>query len=324
MVKDGLKWRIIPAYAGSTDSGVQVIEHTPDHPRIRGEHAVGEIVHPSLFGSSPHTRGAHARLPARQPLRRIIPAYAGSTAPARRPRMGGGDHPRIRGEHRSAHRRRRRPCGSSPHTRGARPLGQDVHSLFRIIPAYAGSTSVSSFRIGSGADHPRIRGEHEHHVSFRCGDWGSSPHTRGARLEVWSIIHLSLIIPAYAGSTGTETMMWPASTDHPRIRGEHPDGRQATRHQRGSSPHTRGARTFNRQEAERYRIIPAYAGSTSYSSPCRSRSPDHPRIRGEHADLAILIRDDSGSSPHTRGAPSNERNPDANPGIIPAYAGSTE
>ena len=51
--------RIIPAYAGSTTACPPRNSGPADHPRIRGEHAVGEIIHLVFSGSSPHTRGAH-------------------------------------------------------------------------------------------------------------------------------------------------------------------------------------------------------------------------------------------------------------------------
>ena len=75
------------------------VPNIPDHPRIRGEHVWLDVEWPKTFGSSPHTRGAQACIQERQNHRRIIPAYAGSTATCRvwRPRFG--DHPRIRGEH---------------------------------------------------------------------------------------------------------------------------------------------------------------------------------------------------------------------------------
>ena len=53
----------------------------------------------------------------------------------------------------------------------------------------------------------------------------------------------------------------------------------------------------------RARIIPAYAGSTYRRSLPNSRHRDHPRIRGEHQQLALIKPGDLG--------------------IIPAYAGST-
>ena len=134
----------------------------------------------------------------------------------------------------------------------------------RIIPAYAGST-LPDF------------------VSFHLMS-GSSPHTRGA---------------PRGRSRGC-----PSPKDHPRIRGEHPDGRSAGQRDDG--------------------IIPAYAGSTSHAEDSRldmagssphtrgarqscSRRPrgsrDHPRIRGEHARADVCH--------------------DVGLGIIPAYAGST-
>ena len=111
--------------------------------------------------------------------------------------------------------------------------------------------------------------------------------------------------------------------DHPRIRGEHSfEGEGATSGQ-GSSPHTRGALGAVPDDGYDVRIIPAYAGSTRRSSDRSARRPDHPRIRGEHTSSSASWRLESGSSPHTRGAP-HERRPFAfDNGIIPAYAGST-
>ena len=71
------------------------------------------------------------------------------------------DHPRIRGEHWTDADGVVRTDGSSPHTRGARCRRGGLCSGFRIIPAYAGSTSVLSVELIKCPDHPRIRGEHQ-------------------------------------------------------------------------------------------------------------------------------------------------------------------
>ena len=91
--------------------------------------------------------------------------------------------------------------------------------------------------------------------------------------------------------------------DHPRIRGEH---------QAGNSCYSQGSG-----------IIPAYAGSTNITFSATSASRDHPRIRGEHSTLIPFHRNLTGSSPHTRGAPSHRASKPSPRGIIPAYAGST-
>ena len=132
---------------------------------------------------------------------------------------------------------------------------------------------------------------------------GSSPHTRGARIEDMKDITPSRIIPAYAGSTRIVGFGQIADGDHPRIRGEHYSVSRFVNAVMGSSPHTRGAPS-NAQILNAVRgIIPAYAGSTiRWQSSCQ-------KLRG--------------SSPHTRGALLCVQLPSESRGIIPAYAGST-
>ena len=50
---------------------------------------------------------------------------------------------------------------------------------------------------------------------------GSSPHTRGARLQLGDDHLIDGIIPAYAGSTAQYRNIVKWQKDHPRIRGEH-------------------------------------------------------------------------------------------------------
>ena len=221
-------------------------------------------------GSSPHTRGARRRPVADLPRGRIIPAYAGSTSVSCGLSGRGRDHPRIRGEHESSTSRSRPSPGSSPHTRGARFLSIVFATSRRIIPAYAGSTRLSGSDGGRGGDHPRIRGEHSFRDKRGGAYDGSSPHTRGARRDPSRIPWVSRIIPAYAGSTLIPCSRATSSSDHPRIRGEHCPCDRTAGADRGSSPHTRGARGR-----------PGRAARSGM---------DHPRIRGEHARAARRAR----------------------------------
>ena len=296
--------RIIPAYAGST-LGLDSPDHEgTDHPRIRGEHRLFGVIGGEDSGSSPHTRGAQgSRIPGGV-LRRIIPAYAGSTTACHSQSGAGRDHPRIRGEHYD------------------RLLYYDTDS--GIIPAYAGSTMADERLPVGRPDHPRIRGEHRKMSSRRSTRRGSSPHTRGApfgacaplsiiadhpriRGEHTVVItapgRLVGIIPAYAGSTAAGASRASGPADHPRIRGEHVG--------------------FLFRVAVGNRIIPAYAGSTCTSRRLGAPRWDHPRIRGEHCQLPGDRDKVSGSSPHTRGARTPVTATSTWPRIIPAYAGST-
>ena len=152
-------------------------------------------------GSSPLTRGA--QLPSRRcaACRRIIPAYAGSTATAPSWCSLHQDHPRLRGEHLIVGYAMLVPAGSSPLTRGAHVFPIPSKGLFRIIPAYAGSTRASSLILSSNRNHPRLRGEHLRLVHECPGTPGSSPLTRGALTIVRVQRNCPGIIPAYAGST---------------------------------------------------------------------------------------------------------------------------
>ena len=193
----------------------------------------------------------------------------------------------------------------------------------RIIPAYAGSTFSSKNTDFPTRDHPRIRGEHKIiHYQMALGV-GSSPHTRGALFASVKSGRPSGIIPAYAGSTINVHGNGEVRRDHPRIRGEHQQEHQKIRRQVGSSPHTRGARSSCLRLSCCRRIIPAYAGSTSYPTRGRWSRWDHPRIRGEHFLTRSTTLSMMGSSPHTRGAPRPHYSPCRLTGIIPAYAGST-
>ena len=295
--------RIIPAYAGSTRRPAWSTGGGTDHPRIRGEHLPGQLSGRDGDGSSPHTRGARRRLEAGWGYRRIIPAYAGSTGIQGPGWRSLRDHPRIRGEHSGLAR--------------VDPEGE------WIIPAYAGSTRNEAMARTGMKDHPRIRGEHRGGASGTDDIPGSSPHTRGALPKLFETLHLTRIIPAYAGSTCAGSLANSAGRDHPRIRGEHSSPPTPTRRAAGSSPHTRGARRGTGQRLRRRRIIPAYAGSTGSAAPPRAESRDHPRIRGEHRLPPAGGRLVAGSSPHTRGAPLYGAAGEGLAGIIPAYAGST-
>ena len=274
-----------------------------DHPRIRGEHRRHRLSLIPHEGSSPHTRGAHRPARSRGHHKRIIPAYAGSTAARRSSSTAISDHPRIRGEHAIPRLRLVEVQGSSPHTRGARAGTPQEFTVKRIIPAYAGSTASC--------------------CALMLFAVGSSPHTRGAPRRRERHRRYSGIIPAYAGSTMSTPVMVVHMTDHPRIRGEHERVVEFLGGEQGSSPHTRGARFPFFARGAFPRIIPAYAGSTPGRRWCGPPQTDHPRIRGEHSSAPGCGTDPWGSSPHTRGAQVARVLAVVYGGIIPAYAGST-
>ena len=291
------------------------------HPRSHGENGMFTPPVYSFAGSSPLTRGK-PDLPAHDSHRSgLIPAHAGKTssfyamlAPCR-------DHPRSRGEN---NRRRvvawARP-GSSPLTRGnmngqlgnlvgpgSSPLTRGKHSscaLLRddagLIPAHAGKTVKHAPIVVSSPAHPRSRGENVSIVSPPSLSAGSSPLTRGKRLDRQPTELIRGLIPAHAGKT--RPCRWRARRlpAHPRSRGENQIASPICRMALGSSPLTRGKLTHDRHVCRPPGLIPTHAGKTICRVFALVAPGAHPRSRGENRGLGVAGLGVHGSSPLTRG-----------------------
>ena len=238
---------IIPACAGSTNTGRNFGTCLEDHPRVRGEHALRTPRIQVCAGSSPRARGAPDR--ARPPTRStgIIPACAGSTPACAGSRRQQRDHPRVRGEHIEATLQVLKHEGSSPRARGAPAHLAAGAKGPGIIPACAGSTPSRSPASRLPTDHPRVRGEHNSRDATAIDNQGSSPRARGARAGLQWRSDAGGIIPACAGSTGQTRTSSRAGRDHPRVRGEHRGAPVKGGGVRGSSPRARGAQIRNRE-----------------------------------------------------------------------------
>ena len=114
-----------------------------DHPRLRGEHL--ELIGSNNInvGSPPPTRGTPEKMVLDIYSHRITPAYAGNTLVGIIHSIQYGDHPRLRGEHRSRRSGRRFNRGSPPPTRGTQRVRTVSDGSDGITPAYAGNTSMS-------------------------------------------------------------------------------------------------------------------------------------------------------------------------------------
>ena len=136
---------LIPAHAGKTGRRRDSRPQPRAHPRSRGENAIPSRGDGGRRGSSPLTRGKPGPICPKRSCRRLIPAHAGKTTPARCASEGPGAHPRSRGENLSGLRRRLSGNGSSPLTRGklfgVLPVGEEG----RLIPAHAGKTVVEVY-----------------------------------------------------------------------------------------------------------------------------------------------------------------------------------
>ncbi len=211
------------------------------HPRLRGELWLAESVHRQFNGSSPLTRGTQHYSDCTRHRRRFIPAYAGNSVDFLPGALKIPVHPRLRGELPNrmtapGYCRRFIPAyaGNSyslqieepsiavhPRLRGE--LGYDSKNIMhwlRFIPAYAGNSIKAAVSASKQTVHPRLRGELKLTVLTLRSETGSSPLTRGTRLEDYEEGVECRFIPAYAGNSCFSVFALNPSTVHPRLRGE--------------------------------------------------------------------------------------------------------
>ena len=135
-----------------------------------------------------------------------------------------------------------------------------------------------------------------------CG-WGSSPLTRGKRLD--------------GGKSALRGLA------HPRSRGENYRNPALIWLSRGSSPLTRGKPGWPRATGQRSGLIPAHAGKTTRAATETVRRRAHPRSRGENILRQSACAGQGGSSPLTRGKLGAVADCLSARGLIPAHAGKT-
>ena len=139
----GGRVRIIPACAGKSTSLAAAVVSQRDHPRMRGEKDVCDLVSVLSSGSSPHARGKAIKTPSSDVSIRIIPACAGKSEPIIVLDRKSEDHPRMRGEKDTDFGETEVDEGSSPHARGKAQDCLNNSPILRIIPACAGKSQAS-------------------------------------------------------------------------------------------------------------------------------------------------------------------------------------
>ena len=172
-------------------------------------------------------------------------------------------------------------------------------------------------------EHPRARGENSLPKSLACCLTGTSPRTRGKPCLLLGRAFGIRNIPAHAGKTAVRYISPPRAEEHPRARGENVCRTDSAAGPAGTSPRTRGKHFATAYCTCPRRNIPAHAGKTTAAPATRRGTAEHPRARGENTLMTPAKLMQCGTSPRTRGKPTNGANQVSIGRNIPAHAGKT-
>ena len=171
--------------------------------------------------------------------------------------------------------------------------------------------------------HPHSRGENRR-VPGRGGRaGGSSPLTRGKRVDGVADVCRVGLIPTHAGKTNRASGRFAVRRAHPHSRGENVSGPRWGLYGGGSSPLTRGKRYADVWATLTVRLIPTHAGKTAVFPPPRRSPRAHPHSRGENRHWVGSRTRREGSSPLTRGKRGLSFRWWGWVGLIPTHAGKT-
>ena len=191
----------------------------------------------------------------------------------------------------------------------------------RITPAYAGKRDNGTTRKNSQRDHPRVCGEKQRMPAKKDKRMGSPPRMRGKGDQTTICLNDEGITPAYAGKSGHDHHQRPCGQDHPRVCGEKLKSRKFLVLILGSPPRMRGKVKEGKENIDRTRITPAYAGKRMAVRSAPVPLPDHPRVCGEKYQRGGMKAAQKGSPPRMRGKVGSMSMAVRTARITPAYAG---
>ena len=156
-----------------------------------------------------------------------------------------------------------------------------------IIPACAGSTAICAWTALSAGDHPRMRGEHVAGILAKNVLGGIIPACAGSTFEDWCIANIDRGSSPHARGALTDSHgACLTLRDHPRMRGEHAPVTGATYTATGIIPACAGSTTPRRDgRGNGQGSSPHARGAPNLDLEVLESAQDHPRMRGEHAEL---------------------------------------
>ncbi len=171
--------RNTPASAGRTRPWPGCSRPATEHPRVGGEHDVGDHGLLNVRGTPPRRRGGRGQRPGLVVGLRNTPASAGRTSPTPSTSSGTPEHPRVGGEDRQRRSVDILATGTPPRRRGGRRAHGFPRHEQRNTSASAGRTSTRTSARSASSEHPRVGGEDASIRMKASTTAGTPPRRRG-------------------------------------------------------------------------------------------------------------------------------------------------
>ena len=196
---------------------------------------------------------------------------------------------------------RQRGDGLSPRVRGNPARLRLRYLRVRSIPACAGEPSDRQGALHSGRVYPRVCGGTRRVAPRRPVPFGLSPRVRGNLVKYFLKAIWARSIPACAGEPRSRRQPTHSARVYPRVcGGTQPDAVRAIDDE-GLSPRVRGNHPCGRQYDSGRRSIPACAGEPVQRLPSNGTAGVYPRVCGGTGPTASVQWYGWGLSPRVRG-----------------------
>ncbi len=171
--------------------------------------------------------------------------------------------------------------GAPPRAWGGQ-VGDAVHvRLARSTPTCVGRTPGRLLALGSGAEHPHVRGEDRSNRSMNAARAGAPPRAWGGRQGRAPAHRRRRSTPTCVGRTSRRSHPPTANAEHPHVRGEDAlqdlnGGRAA-----GAPPRAWGGQRALTGSGAEQRSTPTCVGRTLRQRRKAGAATEHPHVRGE-------------------------------------------
>ncbi len=288
---------------------------------MRGEDLNAAMTANPIGGAPPRAWGGRRHRTAWRHPRRSTPTCVGRTISGGHCMPSEAEHPHVRGEDPDPDTPQAVVYGAPPRAWGGPPVTPPPGPRMRSTPTCVGRTPrppdadrrtaehptcVGRTRLGGAhgsllAEHPHVRGEDQRALAERAFYNGAPPRAWGGRVPALPRPGAHRSTPTCVGRIEGSVHDRLRPTEHPHVRGEDRTHRPRAVRISGVPPRAWGGPPPSTPTTRTRWSTPTCVGRTMRWSRPRSRSAEHPHVRGEDLVLGSGAYSEGGAPPRAWG-----------------------